>query len=317
VKSWIELFEDVKGLQSAHGVISVPRRIELPPIHRGLAREDTRRPTKWAVMKNRVKGMCGFSKRVLKACMPEENSRRYTFLSVPCTPALLDQFIVRTAIERALRETLDKFHGVLLDVGSKSKPYKSLLIAEAKDLSSYFALDLKPSGGNQFNPDIVWDGTTIPLINNAIGCAIATEVFEHLPEPETMMREILRVLKPGGILFFTVPFLWRLHTVPFDQYRYTPFSLERHLKNAGFANVRLTPLGGPDASLGQILALWAKGRSQNLFYKRLVGPVLSFLCMPLVWLLDKLDTRPTEFHEGCLITGLSGTAVKLDSISGK
>jgi len=35
-----------------------------------------------------------------------------------------------------------------------------------------------------------------------------------------------------------------------------------------------------------------------------------------VWLLAKIDTLPTEFYEGCLITGLSGTAVKPHSTSG-
>jgi SAM-dependent methyltransferase len=206
---------------------------------------------------------------------------------------------------------------VLLDVGSKSKPYKDFLNDEAKNMSGYIALDLKPNAVDPFNPDLVWDGITIPLMDNAVGCAMATEVFEHLPKPEAVMTEILRVLKPGGILFFTVPFLWRLHTAPFDEYRYTPFSLERHLKNAGFQNIHLKALGGPDASLGQIIALWVKGRARNNFYQRIVGPLLSLMCTPVVWMLKKIDTIPTEFYEGCLITGLSGSAVKPRNISGK
>jgi hypothetical protein len=130
---------------------------------------------------------------------------------------------------------------------------------------------------------------------------------------ERALKGILQ--KSGGMPCFTVPFLWRLHTVSFDQCCYTAFSLLRHLKNAGFKKIALTPLGCPDASLEQILALWAKVRSQN--YQRIFGPVLSFLCMPIVWLLDKLDTIPTEFYEGCLITDLSGTAVKSHSTSRK
>jgi len=316
VKSWIGLFEDITRLQYTRNTIRAPRRIELPPVHPGLAREDNRTPTGLVLVKNRVRHILSFSKRFLKSCIPTQSSFRYSFLNVPCTPAILEQFIIHNAIERALKEVLPKFYGVVLDVGSGVMPYKTLLIAEAKNMSRYIALDLKPNEQCPFNPDLVWDGKIIPLPDSAVDCAMATEVFEHLPNPETVMAEILRVLKPGGVLFLTVPFLWRLHTVPFDEYRYTPFSLKRHLKNAGFADVQLKPLGGPDASLGQILALWARGRSGNRLYRLILRPAVSFLCVPLVWLLAKIDTLPTEFYEGCLITGLSGTAVKPHSTSG-
>jgi hypothetical protein len=52
------------------------------------------------------------------------------------------------------------------------------------------------------------------------------------------------MLKPGSLLFFTVSFLWPLHDVPRDAYRYTPFALERHLRNSGFAQIKLKALGG-------------------------------------------------------------------------
>jgi colanic acid/amylovoran biosynthesis glycosyltransferase len=316
VKLWITLLDDLNSQRNGRKMIHIPNRIELPPAHQDLAREDQRTPTGLALLKRRAKRLFGFGKRTLKFFLPRQNRFRYNFLNLPCAPSVLEHFIVRNAIKRALKEVLLKFHGVLLDVGSASMPYKPLLIAEAKNMSGYISLDLKPSERYPFNPDLIWDGKTIPLQDNAVNCAIATEVFEHFPNPETVMVEILRVLEPGGILFFTVPFLWRLHTVPFDEYRYTPFSLERHLRNAGFGDVKIKPLGGPDASLGQILALWATGRSRSRLH-HLMKPVITFLCTPIVWLLAKLDTRPTEFYEGCLITGLSGTAAKPNNTSTK
>jgi SAM-dependent methyltransferase len=232
------------------------------------------------------------------------------FIDVACTPALLDKYIVRNAILRALRQVLPRLRGTVLDVGSGSMPYRSFLLQEGRTITSYIGLDFKPHSRYPDSPDIAWDGRIIPLHDRAVDCALATEVFEHLPHPESVMAEILRVLKPGGLLFFTVPFLWRLHDVPYDEYRYTPFALQRHLKNTGFSDICIEPLGGPDASLGQVLALWVKGRSRGRLYRLVIGPVLALLCTPIVWLLYRIDRRPAQFHEGALVSGLSGTAVK-------
>jgi len=74
------------------------------------------------------------------------------------------------------------------------------------------------------------------------------------------MKEIWRVLKPGGILFFTVPFLWNLHEIPYDEYRYTPFALKRHLTQSGFNEIEIKAMGGWDAALAQMLGLWVRRR---------------------------------------------------------
>jgi len=121
------------------------------------------------------------------------------------------------------------------------------------------------------------------------------------------LKEIHRVLKPKGLVFFTVPFLWPLHEVPYDQYRYTPFSLNRHLAASGFIDIDLKPMGGWDASLGQMLGLWVQRRPLNKWIR---GGLL-FLFWPIVWLLHKTDLRTsTKFKEGTMITGLSGTTRK-------
>ena len=219
----------------------------------------------------------------------------------------IDRYFIRKSILDALRARLGEFQGRLLDVGCGQKPYRTLLTSHPSRVTEYIGLDLDNNPIHDNQPDITWINGSIPLEDGSIDCAIATEVFEHCPDPEAVMYEINRVLKPGGVLFYTVPFLWPLHEVPHDEYRYTPFSLKRHLAQSGFTAIDLRPLGGWDASLAQMLGLWLRRRPLG---KR-IRWLLSSLMMPLVYLLSQRDKRAaTPIQSSTMITGISGTAIK-------
>jgi SAM-dependent methyltransferase len=136
---------------------------------------------------------------------------------------------------------------------------------------------------------------------------MATEVLEHCPEPNITLMEINRVLKPGGVFFFTVPFLWNLHEVPHDEFRYTPFAFERILKESGFIDIQIFASGGWHGALAQMLGLWVR-RSPISPVKR---KILSKLFKPLIRFLINRDVfKKNIFNEGQMITGLYGWAKK-------
>ena len=229
------------------------------------------------------------------------------FLHPACKPDELDTFIVRQSILHSLKTHLSQLKGTLLDVGCGQMPYKPLLLSGPSRVMHYIGLDLEVNHIHDNHPDITWQAGKIPLADGSVDCAIATEVFEHCPDPTTVMSEICRVLKPGGLLFFTVPFLWPLHEAPYDEYRYTPFSLNRHLAASGFVNIEQTPLGGWDASLAQMIGLWVRRRPMGRRKRR----ILSMLLMPVFALLHKRDKRgTTKLYGNSMITGISGTARK-------
>jgi SAM-dependent methyltransferase len=227
-----------------------------------------------------------------------------------CSLGTLDIFYIRQSILSALKRELANFSGTLLDVGCGYMPYKPLLLSPLTKVDRYLGLDLEKNEIYENRPDLVWDGNKIPLPDCMVECAIATEIFEHCPDPELTMSEIYRVLKPGGIMFFTVPFLWPLHDVPYDEYRYTPFSLKRHLGNSGFESIELKALGGWDASLAQMMGLWVRRRLSFSRKQRILRAILSPLVLPVVWLLTRLDTCPQNFSESSMITGIAGTVRK-------
>ncbi len=98
--------------------------------------------------------------------------------------------------------------------------------------------------------DVVCDlNQALPIESETFEMAFASNVFEHLYDPKLAISESARVLKKGGKLIASVPFLLMEHQAPFDYFRYTRFALEQMCKDAGFSDVKITPLGRPDEVL--------------------------------------------------------------------
>ena len=219
----------------------------------------------------------------------------------------LEVYVSKKYIADALKGALPQFWGTMLDIGCGEMAYRKLLLSPPSRAHRYIGLDLE--GGDyakQHRPDLLWDGRSVPLGDASVDCVLAMEVLEHCPEPELVLAEAHRVLQSGGLLFFTVPFLWPLHDVPHDEYRYTPFALERHLRNVGFAEISIKAHGGWDASLAQMIALWVRRRPMP---KRRRA-VLQRLAAPLVRKLMALDRPPTDFMTAPMVNGLFGFARK-------
>ena len=230
------------------------------------------------------------------------------FINVPFDKDNLDTYYIRTSIFKALISSLPKFKGKLLDIGCGKMPYKDYIL-ENSNVNQYVGLDIENALEYDIavKPDYTWDGRVMPFEDNFFNCAFGTEVLEHCPDPELVLKEVFRVLKPDSVFFFTVPFLWNLHEVPHDEYRYTPFSLERHLKNSGFKEIEIKATGGWHASMAQMIGLWVR-RSPMSSRKR---DFLSVVLKPIIKFLIKLDSN-TKIHfvSGQMVTGLYGTAKK-------
>jgi SAM-dependent methyltransferase len=241
----------------------------------------------------------------------QETIEKY-FTNITLSKNYVDLYYVRRSLLHSVEANLSKFKGTILDVGCGIMPYRELIVERNKAVTSYIGLDFENSIEPEYalgKPDLFWTGDVIPMQNDSVDTIIATELFEHCPDPEKVMKEMLRVLTPGGIIFFTVPFLFYLHIVPHDEYRYTPYSLTRHLTNSGFTNVDLSALGGMDASLAQMIGIWLQHRPLLKRHKNW----LSFFLLPIIKKLTRLDSRTDKtqlFYSGSMITGIAGTAYK-------
>lgn len=220
----------------------------------------------------------------------------------------IDLYVVRTSIKKALDNALPNLNGILLDIGCGKMPYKEYILNNSH-VNKYVGLDIESALTYDVGvkPDYTWNGITMPFENESFDSAFGTEVLEHCPDTELILKEVFRVLKPGGVFFFTVPFLWNLHEVPHDEYRYTPYSLERHFRNSGFTQIEIKATGGWHASMAQMLGLWVKRSPMNGRKRKWATKIVK----PLMKKLIKMEGNTNvKFQEGQMITGLYGIVRK-------
>lgn len=127
-------------------------------------------------------------------------------------------------------------HGRLLDAGAGTKPYRPVY-------KNYFAsctsFDVSHSPHNISSVDLIASLDRLPFQKEIFDCILCTEVLEHVPNPVLALKEFYRILKPGGRIFLTTPFLVPLHEMPYDFFRYTPSALKSMAREA---NLSLTTI---------------------------------------------------------------------------
>ncbi len=175
-------------------------------------------------------------------------------------------YLVYSALLPTLTQYCGKLKGNLLDLGCGNSPYRPLLT----NISHYVPYDLTTTFSN---PNVVGLAQHLPFHTGSFDSVLCTQVLEHVSEPWSVLKEICRVMRPGGQLLLSAPQAWRLHEEPLDFYRYTKYGLYYLLEEAGLQVVETIPQGGAWLLLGQSLnnTLW-----HNIPVKY---SLLWFICM--------------------------------------
>jgi SAM-dependent methyltransferase len=228
------------------------------------------------------------------------------FVQVPVSVSNIDRWIVRKSIFRFIESNYGSMHGDLLDVGCGKMPYKASILANTK-ITSYTGLDIDDAITYDSNvkPDVVWDGRTMPLNDGQYETVLATEVLEHVLEPQTFLREVHRVMKSDGKLFFTTPFVWPYHEAPHDRQRWTSFGLTYQLTQAGFTSIELKSVGNWHSTLAQMLGLWVARSKMN----RVLRLSLKFPCLLSQLILMRFDAESMDV-EASMPRMIAGSASK-------
>ncbi|MEY4938634.1 MAG: hypothetical protein RIQ93_369 [Verrucomicrobiota bacterium] len=161
-------------------------------------------------------------------------------------------FFARRGLARGLRELLPELRGEVLDVGCGRMPYRERVPA-----ARYVGVDIDtPVTRELAAADVFYDGRTLPFADASFDGALCSQVLEHVFTPDDFLREIARVLRPGGTLVLTVPFVWDEHEQPHDFARYSSFGLRALLERNGFEVVKHGKSMADARAVAQVASAW-------------------------------------------------------------
>jgi len=170
----------------------------------------------------------------------------------------------------------------VLDVGAGSCPYRHLFSHceyRTQDLAPLRDDQLRYGGYGQL--DYVSDLAGIPVPDGSFGAVLCTEVLEHHPEPIAVVKELARILEPGGRLILTAPLGSGIHQEPYHFYGgYTPWWYERFLSAAGFGSIHVEANEGSLRFFGQEAIRFLQSTAPS----RLNAPLLVKWLWAPVWL---------------------------------
>ncbi len=173
--------------------------------------------------------------------------------------------------------------GEILDVGAGESPWREWL----PDRCQYVGLDIKNADDfgmvSKLEDVHFYDGQVMPFADDRFSGAICIEVLEHAADPEALIGEIARVLKPGSPLLLTAPWSTRRHHMPYDFHRFTKERLYQLLEKGGFSNIEVRERGDDVGAIANKMIVLSIRR-----FKR-IRPINVLVLTPLLGLFAMIS----------------------------
>lgn len=208
------------------------------------------------------------------------------------------QWLAIFYLHQQLRRILPTMRGKILDVGCGGKPYRCLF----GQVIEYVGLDVLQ--GSQVDV-VVASNEPWPFPDLYFDVLLSSQVLEHVEHLGLTLAEMNRVLKPGGTIILSYPFLYHEHGAPWDFQRFTAHRAVKLFQ--GFEVVNLEREGGIGSTLTILLLAWVEQTMNNNFVTRLlkapllpVWLIVSFILNLVGLLVDRID-RTGSFYNNVLI----------------
>ncbi|MEN3001829.1 MAG: class I SAM-dependent methyltransferase [Armatimonadota bacterium] len=204
-------------------------------------------------------------------------------------------------LHRTLRRLLPYYGGDILDVGCGNKPYQDWF----GHIRTYVGLDIYPGE----KVDVVVQPTERwPFPDSSFDVVICTQVLEHVESLQHTLNEIMRVLRPGGVLIASFPFIYNEHGEPNDFRRFSAYGARQLFSEWDIQLVERQ--GGIGTTLALLLLNWIDAQlSLSDKVRWLKGVLLPLwlpfclLCNGVALLVDRIDLTG-KFYSNVLVVCL-------------
>lgn len=139
----------------------------------------------------------------------------------------------------------------VIDVGCGTKPYKKYIAHKY-----YFGIEI-PGGSHPEDKkdcDVFYNGNEFPFKENSIDLIVITQVLEHVEKPWDIIFKLSKLLKKDGYILISVPFVSNLHEIPYDYFRFTPYSLIKMMNNNALKAVTIKKSCGLFGTIGFLIS---------------------------------------------------------------
>ena len=133
----------------------------------------------------------------------------------------LQFFIIKNKIKKLFDNIFSK-NDLVLDIGCGSKPYYHKNI-KAKIICA----DIKKTKKTQ----VVCDSMAIPLKKSKFDGIVCVNSLYYYDDPFAAINEFFHVLKKNGKLVIVTPFMYPIHDIPNDKFRFTEYGIRKLLKD--------------------------------------------------------------------------------------
>lgn len=142
------------------------------------------------------------------------------------------------------------------------------------------------------NVDLVGDAHALPLADGSVDAIYCEAVLEHLEDPQRAVREMWRVLKPGGQVLAVTPFLQVYHQFPDHFQNFTATGHARLFTATGFALVASGVAVGPTYAWLDVTQNYLRVLLPNRLVGGLVARFFAVVTLPLRSIDRWLASRP-------------------------
>lgn len=156
-------------------------------------------------------------------------------------------YAARNRMSRPLFEAMGRYcRGTVLDIGGWD--FYRTAVRKRVPFERWTVLESDPR--NLLHPEdpridlVQGDGCQMGFADARFDTVLCLHVAEHVFEPLQLLREAIRVLRPGGYGIFLVPQTGNLHLAPHHYQNFTRFWILEAARRTGVELSELQPLGG-------------------------------------------------------------------------